>query len=115
MVAFAKGEIVLVPFPFPDLSRSKLRPAMVLADAGKGDGILRQITSNPYSDAHAVPISDEDFRTGSLRVKSYARPGKLFTASRDLIVSRIGVLESAASLRIVNATVEILRSDPPSG
>lgn len=82
MVALTAGAVVLVPFPFSDLSRSKLRPAVVLADAGRGDWILCQITSNPYSDQRAVALSDEDFRTGSLRVKSYARPGKLFTANQ---------------------------------
>ncbi len=112
MVPFTRGTLVLIPFPFSDLSKSKLRPAMVLADAGKGDGVLCQITSNPYSDAKAISISDEDSRTGSLRVKSYARPGKLFTANRDLIVSHIGILDNEASSRTINAIIEILRSEP---
>ena len=45
MVAPAAGEIVLVPFPFSDLSQAKLWPAVVLADAGRGDWILCQVTS----------------------------------------------------------------------
>jgi mRNA interferase MazF len=40
VVALAPGAIVLVPFPFSDLSNTKLRPAVVLADAGLGDWIL---------------------------------------------------------------------------
>lgn len=40
MVAPAAGVIVLVRFPFSDLSQTKLRPAVVLADAGHGDWIL---------------------------------------------------------------------------
>ena len=50
------GSIVLVPFPFADLSKSKLRPAVVLAEVGRGDRILCQITSNPYGDRSAVPL-----------------------------------------------------------
>jgi hypothetical protein len=46
----AKGAIVLVRFPFSDLSRTKLRPAVVLADAGRGDRVLCQVTSKPYGD-----------------------------------------------------------------
>ena len=37
MVAPTVGQVILVPLPFSDLSQSKLRPAVVLADAGRGD------------------------------------------------------------------------------
>ena len=87
MVTPSAGAIVLVPFPFSDLSRSKLRPAVVLAKAGRGDWILCQITSNPYADPRAVPLCDNDFLEGSLRIASYARPAKLFTANCELIVT----------------------------
>ena len=53
----------------------------MLADAGHGDWILCQLTSSPYSDAKAVRLTNTDFKKGSLRVISYARPGKLFAAS----------------------------------
>ncbi len=43
----ATGEVVLVPFPFSDLSAAKVRPAVVLADVGRGDWVLCQVTSNP--------------------------------------------------------------------
>src|SRR6058998_279873 len=80
MVAPSTGAIVLVPFPFSDLSASRLRPAIVLADAARGDWILCQVTSNPYADPLAIEINAPDFSAGSLRTTSYARPGKLFTA-----------------------------------
>ncbi len=54
MVAPAAGSIVLVNFPFSDLSAAKLRPAIVLASAERDDWILCQLTSNPYSDPNAV-------------------------------------------------------------
>ena len=85
MVLPAVGAVVLVRFPFSDLSQSKLRPAVVLAHAGRGDHILCQITSNPYGDAGAVELGPAAFASGSLRVVSYARPGKRFTASHDLV------------------------------
>ncbi len=37
MGTFAAGQVVIVRFPFSDLSASKLRPAVVLAEAGRGD------------------------------------------------------------------------------
>jgi mRNA interferase MazF len=90
MGAPAVGQIVLVPFPFSDLSRTKMRPAVVLAEAGHDDWILCQVTSNPYGDERAVTITEKDFQNGSLRVTSYARPGKLFTANASLIAETVG-------------------------
>ena len=37
MVTPAAGAVILVPFPFSDLVQAKLRPAVVLADVGRGD------------------------------------------------------------------------------
>lgn len=76
MAELAKGTVVLVPFPFSDLSQSKLRPALVLAPAGRGDYPLCQITSNPYGDAGAISVTTSDFATGSLPRESYVRPLK---------------------------------------
>jgi mRNA interferase MazF len=56
MGALAVGQVVLVPFPFSDLSQAKMRPAVVLADAGRGDWILCQVTSNPYGDARVITL-----------------------------------------------------------
>ena len=110
MVAPAAGGVVLVPFPFSDLSEAKLRPAVALADAGRGDWILCQVTSNPYGDPRAVRLTASSFSSGSLRAESYARPGKLFTASRDLMVAQVGVLNADARQQVVNATIAILRA-----
>ncbi len=109
MVTPTAGAVVLVPFPFSDLSQSKLRPAVVLADAGKGDWVLCQVTSSSYADASAVEIDDTDFSSGSLRVISYARPGKLFTASGNLIVAKVGELKKEAFEQIINAVVSLLQ------
>jgi mRNA interferase MazF len=110
VVALAPGAIVLVPFPFSDLSNTKLRPAVVLADAGLGDWILCQVTSKSYSDARATLLEDANFAAGSLRVRSYARPGKLFTANRELIVAQVGKLKSEAFAQIINSVVTLLRA-----
>ncbi|MBF0309994.1 MAG: MazF family transcriptional regulator [Magnetococcales bacterium] len=78
MGVFATGQVVLLPFPFSDLSRSKYRLAVILADAGRGDWVLCQITSNPYADDRAVELSHDAFTSGGLQRVRYVRPGKLF-------------------------------------
>lgn len=109
MVTPSAGAVVLVPFPFSDLTPSKLRPAVVPADAGKGDWILCQITSNAYSDPRAVELTGGSFASGSLRVVSYARPAKLFTAHGSLPVAQVGILNAGALKQIVEAVIELLR------
>jgi mRNA interferase MazF len=102
---------VVVPFPFSDLSRSKLRPAVVLADADRDDWILCQVTSNPYGDPSAITLTDSSFRSGSLQTVSYVRPAKLFTANSDLIVDHVGVLKDDATNAIIDAVIRLLHSN----
>lgn len=111
MVIPSTGTVVLVPFPFSDLSQAKLRPAILLADAGRDDWILCQITSKSYGDLRAIPLNNSDFASGLLQVNSYVRPGKLFTANRSLMVSKIGQLKGQALQQIIDGVIEMLRSD----
>lgn len=104
------GAIVLVHFPFSDLSASKLRPAVVLASAGGRDLILCQITSNAYSDPKAMPVESAHFESGGLQRTSYARPGKLFTANDSLIVREAGRLKPDFHKRIIGAVVSLLQA-----
>jgi mRNA interferase MazF len=113
VVTPSAGAVVLVPFPFSDLSASNLRPAIVLADAGRDDWILCQVTSKSYADPKAIEVTDPDFSTGSLQVTSYARPGKLFTANRSLMVAQVGCLKMEAFQRVVQAVIDVLRSSTP--
>lgn len=109
MVTPTAGEVVLVPFPFSDLSQSKVRPAVCLADAGRGDWVLCQITSSPYGDPAAVPLDAPDFASGGLLITSFARPGKLFTAHAGLMVRSVGVLTSAGFAPVLSAVVAVLQ------
>lgn len=110
MVTPAAGVVVTVTFPFSDLSSSKVRPALVLANSGRGDWILCQITSKAYADASAVQIENTDFDSGSLQLTSFARPGKIFTGNESLMIAQIGKLKNAAFRDVANAVVTLLQS-----
>ena len=107
MGAPSKGSVVLVPFPFSDLSQAKYRPAVVLAAAGKGDWVLCQVTSNAYGDERAIRIGADDFESGSLRLESFARPGKLFTAHESLFQEEAGRLRAAAFERVRSGVLAV--------
>ena len=107
MVIPSAGSVVTLPFPFSDLTQSKLRPAVVLASADRGDWTLCQVTSKPYGDARAVELNHMDFATGGLRLVSYARPAKLFTAHESLFVAEAGKLHPASLRKIIGAVIAV--------
>lgn len=110
MGPFAIRQVVLLPFPFSDLTASKLRPALVLADSGKGDWVLCQITSNPYADPSAITITDADFVQGSLQRVSYARASKLFTANESLFHRAAGQITLERHSQVVRVIVTLLQA-----
>lgn len=109
MGAPTTGSVVLVTFPFSDLSQNKLRPAVVLARASRSDWVLCQITSNVYSDPRAIEITDRSFDSGSLRLVSYARPGKLFTGNESLVIASVGRLTAEAFKKVVETVIDLMR------
>jgi mRNA interferase MazF len=102
------GDVVIIPFPYSDLSQSKRRPALVLAGVGRGDFLLCQITSKQYDDSHALSLNDSDFISGSLRRDSFIRIGKLFTANEILIAGVAGHLKSAKITEAIAHLIEML-------
>ena len=114
MVQLGPASIVVVPFPFSDLSGSKLRPAVILANARRDDWLLCQITSNPYSVPDAIRITSADLQMGALTsMVSFARPIKLFTASETVIGKHVAILKDEAFKAILTAMIEALQKNMP--
>ena len=111
MGPFAAGQVVLLPFPFSDLTGSKLRPVLLLADAGRGDWIACQITSNPYADPQAILLEDDAFEDGGLERVSWMRPGKLFTANERLIRNVRGAVHRHVLSRLRDAVVRMVLAE----
>ena len=114
MVTPGPASIVVMAFPFSDLSATKLRPVVVLASAGRDDWILCQITSNPNSDPDAIRLTDRSLGRGALRTISFARPSKLFTAHISLMSKRVAVLKDDVFKEILQATIDTLQTNMPT-
>lgn len=90
------GDVVLVPFPFADLTGRKVRPAVVVsADPQGTELILAFITSvltnrSPRGAEVEVLQSDPEFRVTGLKADSLIRLDKLVTLSRSIISRRTG-------------------------
>lgn len=114
METFTAGTVILVPFPFSDLSQSKIRPALILGQTTSEDFILCQITSNPYSDINAIELTNIDFQTGTLKIKSYIRPLKIFTCSSELFINSAGKISILKFNEVINSLVKFLNNSKKS-
>jgi mRNA interferase MazF len=107
MAEFVKGDIVVIPFPFSDLSNTKRRPAIILADLTGDDYIMSQITSKNIYDDMSVLILANDTEGGSLSVDSNIRPNKLFTADKNIVLYKICSLKKEKLDIVINKVVDI--------
>lgn len=93
MARFVKGDVVVVPFPFSDLTQAKRRPAFVLAELTGDDVILCQITSQNIKDSYSISLDVQDFESGNLNKKSNIRPNRIFTADQKILLYKTGHLK----------------------
>jgi mRNA interferase MazF len=110
MGRFVKGDVVVTPFPFSNLSASKRRPALVIATLTGDDVVLCQITSKSASDSYGVAIADLDFIAGGLPQDSNIRPNRLFTADSNIILYQAGSLTREKVREVIKTIVGILNA-----
>ncbi|MGA7732947.1 MAG: type II toxin-antitoxin system PemK/MazF family toxin [Chloroflexia bacterium] len=94
----AKGKVVLIPFPFDDLSDMKVRPAVCLTDGigEHGHVVLAFITSNiaarPLDTDYVLEANQPDFPLTGLRVSSTIRLHRMITVTDRIILRELGEL-----------------------
>ncbi|MBI4850767.1 MAG: type II toxin-antitoxin system PemK/MazF family toxin [Acidobacteria bacterium] len=108
MGKFIKGDVVIIPFPFSDLTSVKKRPALVVATMLGDDIILAQITSKAVSDSYSIEVSSSDFSTGSLNQDSLVRPNRIFTADSNIVSYKAGFLKPYKLQEVINKIIDIL-------
>ena len=106
--SYKRGDVVLVPFPFTDLSTTKRRPALVVSsdefNATRDDVIVVAITSQLPAvllyDEHA--ISPGDLGLCGLPKPSIVKLSKIVTLHQQLVLKRIGALPPASLLALLH-------------
>ena len=111
MEELMKGDILVIPFPFSDLSNSKRRPAMIIAKLKGDDLILCQITGQERFDAYSEEILPTDFISGTLDKPSMVRPNRIFTADKSIVLRKIGSLKKETIQRIQKRLVQIIEQN----
>ena len=104
-----KGDVIVIPFPFSDLSASKKRPALVIAALEGDDLILCQITSKARYDKYSIVLKNSDFKQGNLDVESNIKPNKLFTADKSIIQYKIGSIKDKKLKEVADSICNIVR------
>ena len=110
MARFIKGDVVVVPFPFSDLTQIKRRPALVVANLLGDDLILCQITSQNIKDSYAIAISNNDFSSGGLNQNSNIRPNRIFTADSKIIIYKVGQLKIEKLTEVISKIINIFQN-----
>lgn len=94
-MAFQRGDVVLVPFPFSDLSATKVRPAVVVSSslyhATEPDLILAAITSKVAAATGPLDYVLDDWQAAGLRYPSAFKP-VVFTLEPARVLHRVGAL-----------------------
>jgi len=80
-------DVVLMPFPFNDLTSNKVRPALIYSNSNlKNDKICLLITSKPSK--FGIELT-EDFLDKKLPLRSFVKPYRIFTISEHKIIKKL--------------------------
>lgn len=107
--------IILIPFPYSDLTSIKKRPALIVSNSQfnkkNEDIICCLITSNPMDHQHCIKISNKDMEKGNLEFDSKIKPYRLFTVSKKIIYKNLGKLNLKKSLEVEKEIKNLIRME----
>jgi mRNA interferase MazF len=93
-----KGDIILLSFPFTDLTGSKTRPALILAESLSDIVVCFITTQIKYTSDFDISIVQSE-RNG-LKKPSIIRLNKIATINKDLVLGLLGILEERYLIRV---------------
>ena len=110
---YKRGEIVLIPVPFTDLSSSKKRPVIIVSsdehNSLSEDVIWMAITSQIRGLDYEIIIGNKDMENGNLPKESCIRADKIYTLNRSIIVKKYGNLKLVKLNKAVSTIEKIIK------
>jgi len=106
---YNQRDIVLVPFPYSDLTAAKQRPALIVSNSivnKSEDRICCLITSNPSTEGMLIEL--KDFEKGKLPFKSWIKPNRLFSINEKIINKKLCAVSSSFHKKIASAIDKFL-------
>lgn len=107
MERFVKGDVVVLPFPYTDLSSVKKRPALVIATLRGNNVVLAQITTSQRGDEDLVSLLKKDFASGFLKCDSFIMTSLIFTADSSKVEYKAGKIKQEKIKEVQNRLCEI--------
>lgn len=106
----SKGDIILVPFPFTDLSGQKIRPALVLYTEPKGeDCIVLFLSSVKPKRLARFDIAVTPSKANGLKVPSVIKVNKIATLQKKIAIGELGTLEAAHRTQVDRKLKQLFR------
>lgn len=113
MMDYKKGDIVIINFPFTDLTSTKKRPALIISNDvvnQTGDYLLVQITSKARKDNLTLPIQPSDFdKNKPLPLNSFIRLHKIFLLNESLVISKVASIKPKFLDQVINKIVPLIK------
>lgn len=110
---YQKGDIVIIGFPFSDLSGTKKRPALIISNSrvnDTGDYLLVQITSKIKNDHLSLPVDKNSFINGKeLPLRSFIRLHKIFLLNEDLIISKYTGVTNDFINKVIKGIITLIK------
>ena len=109
---FLKGDVILIPYPFSDLSSIKVRPGLVVSN-DKYNKVSRDLVCVPLTsvlkkEKYSVLLNPEDMIKGKLIKKSKVKCGKVFCVDKKVVRMKIGRVNQEVFLKIKKVLDDIL-------
>ena len=106
---YCQKDIVLIPFPYSDLTLSKRRPALIISNEKTDkmqDRICCLVTTKPHKDD--LTITKDSFEDGILPFKSFIRPHRIFTINEKAIIKKLCRINNNLHISMINKLNEYL-------
>ena len=109
---YEQKEIVLVPFPYSDLSSFKKRPVLILSNntfnENREDVVVAAITSKQFIDEYSLFINDDSLEYGFLPEESVIKLSKLFTIKKSMIIKKFSKIKDDVFLETTDKINSII-------
>ena len=109
---YNQGDIILLPYPYTDLSNTKQRPAVIISkdSVHKQNYIVAKITSVIRGDRFSFPISPADIDR-ELKFDSEVRTNEVFTVSPTIIIKRFASFKKEPLKRLTESVKDNISVD----